>query len=232
MRMFSSYPSHLKLDMPNLSPTMEKGNIGSWVVKVGDKVGPGDIICGIETDKATVDYEVQDEGYIAKILFPENTKDIPLGTPLAILVEDEDDIPAFADFVADASSAPASTPAAEPTPEPVASTPAASTPAAASKGAPAKSSGGRVFASPLAQNLANEQGVSLAGVQGTGPNGRIIKADVLEAAASGPVKAATPVFDSVPAAGFIDLENSNIRKVIADRLTYSKQNIPHYYVTV
>ena len=150
---------------------------------------------------------------------------------MAILVEDEDDIPAFADFVADGSSAPASTPAAEPTPEPVAaSTPAASAPV--TKAAPAKPSGGRVFASPLAQNLANEQGVSLAGPQGTGPNGRIIKADVLEAAASGPVKAAAPVFDSVPAAGFIDLENSNIRKVIADRLTYSKQNIPHYYVTV
>jgi len=113
----------------------------------------------------------------------------------------------------------------------VASTPAASTPANSS-GAPSKSSGGRVFASPLAQNLANEQGVSLAGIQGTGPNGRIIKADVLEAASSGPIKAAAPVFDSVPAAGFIDLENSNIRKVIADRLTYSKQNIPHYYVTV
>lgn len=155
-----------------------------------------------------------------------------MGTPLAILVEDEDDIPAFADFVADASSAPASTPAAEPTPEPVAAAPTPAASAPATKAAPVKPSGGRIFASPLAQNLANEQGVSLAGLQGTGPNGRIIKADVLEAAASGPVKAAAPVFDSVPAAGFIDLENSNIRKVIADRLTYSKQNIPHYYVTV
>lgn len=230
MRMFSSYPDHIKLEMPNLSPTMEKGNIGAWVAKVGDKVGPGDVLCGIETDKATVDFELQDEGYIAKILFAENTKDIPLGTPLAILVEEEEDIAAFADFVGEAPSAPAAKAA---TPEPVAAaTPVASTPAPVSKGSPAKPSGGRVFASPLAQNLANEQGVSLAGVQGTGPNGRIIKADVLEAASAGPVKAATPVFDSVPAAGFIDLENSNIRKVIADRLTFSKQNIPHYYVTV
>lgn len=230
MRMFSSYPDHIKLEMPNLSPTMEKGNIGAWVAKVGDKVGPGDVLCGIETDKATVDFELQDEGYIAKILFPENTKDIPLGTPLAILVEEEEDIAAFADFVGEAASAPAAKAAA---PEPVsAATPAASTPAQVSKGSPAKPSGGRVFASPLAQNLANEQGVSLVGVQGTGPNGRIIKADVLDAASSGPVRAASPVFDSVPAAGFIDLENSNIRKVIAERLTFSKQNIPHYYVTV
>ena len=155
-----------------------------------------------------------------------------MGTPLAILVEEEDDIPAFADFVSDGAAAP-STPAAESTPEPAAAaTPAPSKPAPTSKGSPAKPSGGRVFASPLAQNLANEQGVSLAGLQGTGPSGRIIKADVLEAASSGATKAPTPVFDSVPAAGFIDLENSNIRKVIADRLTYSKQNIPHYYVTV
>jgi pyruvate dehydrogenase E2 component (dihydrolipoamide acetyltransferase) len=116
MRMFSSYPDHIKLEMPNLSPTMEKGNIGSWVAKIGDKVGPGDVICGIETDKATVDFEVQEEGYVAAILFPENAKDIPLGTPLAILVEDEDDIAAFANFKADDAPAAASTPAAEPAP--------------------------------------------------------------------------------------------------------------------
>jgi pyruvate dehydrogenase E2 component (dihydrolipoamide acetyltransferase) len=79
LRKFSSYPEHLKLEMPSLSPTMEKGNIGSWNVKVGDPIVPGDVLCSIETDKATIDYEMQEEGYIAAILFPEGTKDLPLG---------------------------------------------------------------------------------------------------------------------------------------------------------
>jgi len=84
--------------MPNLSPTMEKGNLASWAKKVGDKVGPGDILCSIETDKATVDFEMQDEGYVAALLYPAGTKDIPLGKILAILVDDPKDIPAFKDF--------------------------------------------------------------------------------------------------------------------------------------
>lgn len=90
--MFASLPDHIKLEMPNLSPTMEKGNIGEWYKKVGDQIQPGDVLCSIETDKATVDYEMQEEGYIAKLLFEEGTKDIPLGKILAILVEDEGDI--------------------------------------------------------------------------------------------------------------------------------------------
>jgi len=84
--------------MPNLSPTMEKGNIGSWNVKVGDKVGPGDVLCDIETDKATIDYEMQDEGYVAKLFYEAGTKDIPLGKILAVLVEDKEDIAAFANW--------------------------------------------------------------------------------------------------------------------------------------
>lgn len=83
-----SYPDHLKIEMPNLSPTMEKGNIGTWNVKVGDQIGPGDVLCSIETDKATIDFEMQDEGYVAKLLYEEGTKDIPLGKILAILVEE------------------------------------------------------------------------------------------------------------------------------------------------
>ena len=91
-RSFSSLPDHLKLEMPNLSPTMEKGNIGAWAVAVGDKVAPGDVLCSIETDKATIDYEMQDEGYVAAVLYEAGTKDIPLGKVLAILVDDADDI--------------------------------------------------------------------------------------------------------------------------------------------
>ena len=195
-------------------------------------MSPGDVICGIETDKATVDFEIQEEGYLAKILYPAGTKDLPLGTVLAVLVEDEDDIKAFENYEAgEAPAAAAPTPAAaEPQASPAAATPAPAAPAKAPVAS--KPAGSRIFASPLAQNLANSQGVSLANVQGTGPHGRIIKADVEDALASGGAKSqATPVFDSMPSAQFVDLETSQIRKVIADRLTYSKQSIPHYYVS-
>jgi len=100
--------------MPNLSPTMEKGNIQSWGKKVGDEIAPGDVLASIETDKAVVDYEMQEEGYVAKLLFPEGTKDIELGKVVAIIVENEEDIAAFADYVEGGDdSAPAATPAPE-----------------------------------------------------------------------------------------------------------------------
>lgn len=122
--------------MPNLSPTMEKGNIGTYSKAVGDAIAPGDILCSIETDKATVDFEMQDEGYVAKLLYPEGAKDVPLGKVLAIIVDDVDDIAAFADYTGDdgaaaATPAPATpAPAAPATPAPAA-TPASPTPAKA-----------------------------------------------------------------------------------------------------
>ena len=100
MRAFS-LPFHTKLEMPNLSPTMEKGNIKSWNKKVGDAIAPGDVLCAIETDKATMDYEMQEEGFIAKLCYPENAKDIELGRCLAIMVDNESDIPAFANWSED-----------------------------------------------------------------------------------------------------------------------------------
>jgi len=217
--------------MPNLSPTMEKGNIGTYSKAVGDSIVPGDVLCSIETDKATVDFEMQDEGYVAKLFYPEGSKDIPLGKVLAIIVDDKDDIAAFADYVdggaAPATPAPAATPAAAATPAPAATPAAAPTPAK-----PASSSGIRQFVSPLARVLAEENRVDLSLVSGTGPSGRIIKADIEDHLAKpSPVHAPTPVMESAPGIGYTDIENSNIRKVIADRLTFSKQNIPHYYVT-
>lgn len=201
---------------------MEKGNIGEWNVKVGDAIAPGDVLCSIETDKATIDFEMQDEGYVAKLMYEAGTKDIPLGKVLAILVDEKEDIAAFADYV-DESVAAAPTPAAAPAAAP---TPAAAapTPAAASSNAPARQSGDRLFVSPLAAGYAKSSGVDLSTVTGTGPNGRIIKADIDDALARGPAKAAAPVFDSAPAGfgDYVDIENSTIRKVIADRLTYSK----------
>ena len=119
---------------------MEKGNIGTYSKEVGDSIAPGDILCSIETDKATVDFEMQDEGYVAKILYPAGSKDVPLGEILAIIVDDKDDIAAFADYVPGDAPAAASTPApASPaTPEPA----AVATPAAPTPSAPAKSSSG------------------------------------------------------------------------------------------
>ena len=122
MRQFSSFPEHMKMNLPNLSPTMEVGTIQSWAVKVGDQVNAGDVLATIETDKAAVDFEMQDEGYIAQILYPEGSKDIPVGAPICILVEDEADIAKFKDFkasdagpVESAAAAPQEeTPAAQP----------------------------------------------------------------------------------------------------------------------
>ena len=232
-RQFSAYPDHLTLEMPALSPTMEKGNLGAWNKKVGDTIAPGDVLCSIETDKATIDYEMQDEGYIAKLLYPEGAKDIPLGSAMAIVVDNEEDIAKFADYTAAdlGAATPAPAKAAEPTPAPAAPV-AAAQPAAAAPAVPARG-GDRLFASPVAQNLAAAQGLNLASVAGTGPGGRIIKADIEDALAAGSHRASEPVlFDSAPGIGYTDIENSQIRKVIADRLTFSKQNIPHYYVTV
>ena len=144
------------------------------------------MLCSIETDKATIDYEMQDEGYVAKLLYEGGTKDIPLGKVLAILVDDKDDIAAFKDFTDDGAGAAPAAPAApaQATSEPAAAapTPSPAAPAAPKGSAP---SGDRIFASPLAQNMANAKGVDLSAIKGTGPGGRIIKADIEDALASG-----------------------------------------------
>ena len=113
-----SLPDHIVLEMPNLSPTMEKGNIKSWEKQVGDEIAPGDVLASIETDKAVVDFEMQEEGFVAKLLYPENAKDVALGSPVAIIVENKEDIAAFANY--DGGAAPAQ---AAPTPQPAAAAP-------------------------------------------------------------------------------------------------------------
>jgi pyruvate dehydrogenase E2 component (dihydrolipoamide acetyltransferase) len=237
MRAFSGrLPPHIKLEMPNLSPTMEKGNIAKWLKKEGDSIKPGDILAQIETDKATVDFEMQEEGYIAKLLYPEGTKDVKLGQVVAIIVDSKDDVGKFKDYSGAASSAVA--PAAPKKEAAAPAQPAPATPAktAPAQAAPAKSDSGRVFVSPLAKKLADEAGLDLSGLQGSGPNSRIIKSDVeaaIIAAKQAPAAKKSIITESPAFSGdFTDLANSNIRKVIADRLSYSKQNIPHYYVTV
>ncbi|XP_065737384.1 dihydrolipoyllysine-residue acetyltransferase component of pyruvate dehydrogenase complex, mitochondrial isoform X10 [Phocoena phocoena] len=238
----SSYPPHMQVLLPALSPTMTMGTVQRWEKKVGEKLSEGDLLAEIETDKATIGFEAQEEGYLAKILIPEGTRDVPLGTPLCIIVEKEADIPAFADYrpteVTDLkppAPPPIPSPVAPvpPTPQPVAPTPSATHPAT-----PAGPKG-RLFVSPLAKKLATEKGIDLTQVKGTGPDGRIIKKDVDSfvptKAAPTPAAAASPPSPGVapvPTGVFTDIPISNIRRVIAQRLMQSKQTIPHYYLSV
>uniref|UniRef100_A0A8C1JXL9 Acetyltransferase component of pyruvate dehydrogenase complex n=1 Tax=Cyprinus carpio TaxID=7962 RepID=A0A8C1JXL9_CYPCA len=241
----SSYPPHMKVLLPALSPTMTMGTVQRWEKKVGEKLSEGDLLAEIETDKATIGFEVQEEGYLAKIMIAEGTRDVPLGTPLCIIVEKESDISTFADYVETgvaASPPPAPTPVAAPAPAPA---PAA--PTAAPATAPAAPRKGRVFASPLAKKLAAEKGIDIAQVTGTGPDGRVTRKDIdsfvplkptpAPAAAPAPTAPtpsppAAPAFAAIPTGTFTDIPISNIRRVIAQRLMQSKQTIPHYYLSI
>ena len=209
MRAFSSYPDHVIMKMPNLSPTMTKGNLGAWSAKIGDKLEAGDVLCSVETDKAVMDFEMLEEGYVAKFLVAEGTKDIPLGTPIAIVVDDKADVAAFKDFtVGQETEAPQES---APPKEEAAATPAPAKPAAA---APAATGGDRIFASPLAQKDAASKGIDLSALTGTGPNGRIIKADIDDAVAAGtgavaaqkPAPVSMPTFETP--AEFIDIPHT------------------------
>jgi pyruvate dehydrogenase E2 component (dihydrolipoamide acetyltransferase) len=218
----------IELKMPALSPTMEEGTLAKWLVKVGDTVKSGDLMAEIETDKATMEFEAVDEGVIIEILVAEGTDGVKVGAVIA-LIHGEDE--------GETSTPKAAAPLA-PKPEP--ETAAAPPPPVA---APApKSSGDRIKASPLAKRIAAEKGVNLATVTGTGPNGRIIKADLDGAASSAPAAKAAqvaPTAPSAPSPAPIDtdiphevVKLSNMRKTIARRLTESKQQVPHIYLTV
>ncbi len=233
--------------MPALSPTMTEGTLAKWHKKEGDSVAAGDVIAEIETDKATMEVEAVDEGKIGKILIAEGTAGVAVNTPIAVLLEEGESVGAAKPAVAPAK-APAKTEAPKQTEAPKA---AASAPAPQ----PAKSSGGgsRVFASPLAKRLAAEKGIDLNAVKGSGPNGRIVRAD-LDGAPAGKVapkaaaapssagsKAPAPAHSSGPdAKQLADLlgqkykavPNNSIRKVVARRLLESKQTVPHFYLTV
>ncbi|XP_008303919.1 dihydrolipoyllysine-residue acetyltransferase component of pyruvate dehydrogenase complex, mitochondrial [Stegastes partitus] len=236
----SSYPTHMKITLPALSPTMTMGTVQRWEKKVGEKLSEGDLLAEIETDKATIGFEVQEEGYLAKIMVAEGTRDVPLGTPLCIIVEKESDIAAFKDYVETGVVDVAAPP---PAPAPVAAPAAAAPSPAPAAAAPAAPRKGRVFASPLAKKLAADKGIDLAQVSGSGPDGRITRKDIdsfvppkaAPAVAAAPTPAAAPSAPTpaaAPAGTFTDIPISNIRKVIAQRLMQSKQTIPHYYLSV
>jgi pyruvate dehydrogenase E2 component (dihydrolipoamide acetyltransferase) len=227
----------IELKMPALSPTMEEGTLAKWLVKEGDTVKSGDILAEIETDKATMEFEAVDEGTIAKILVPEGTDEVKVGAVIAILAAEGEDAAAAAKAPAEAPKAEAPAPVApktEPAPAPApAAPPAPASPPTADGG------GDRMKASPLARRLAEQQGIDLAGLTGSGPGGRIVKADLggkaAAPAAAAPTAAAAP--GPAPAYGIPDIPHdvaklSNMRKTIARRLTESKQQVPHIYLTV
>ncbi len=235
----------IEIKMPALSPTMEEGTLAKWLVKEGDTVKSGDLLAEIETDKATMEFEAVDEGVIGKIMIAEGTDNVKVGTVIAVMAGEGED-------ASSASAAPAPSPTPAPAPAPAASAPAPTpTPAPAPAAQPAAASGSRVKASPLARRIAADKGVDLAGVSGTGPNGRIVKADVEgakpgAAPAAQPTAAAAPAPTAAPAAAPAETKAvwfddsipheeeklSNIRKTIARRLTESKQTVPHIYLTV
>ena len=230
MNSYIELPSHQIINMPALSPTMTQGNIGTWKKKIGDPVAPGDVLVEIETDKATMDFECQDEGYLASVLAPEGTKDFPVGKPLAVFVEEKGDVPAFKGFKAEMESTASST-----TPEPEAPKETkqniSDLPTAPTKPETELVQRSiikeRIIASPVAKFLAQSHNVDLSSMTGSGPNQRILKHDVLgliEETKSIPISKSS-------SAAFVDIELSNVRKIIAQRLTQSKQSIPHYYLT-
>ena len=236
----------IAIKMPALSPTMEEGTLAKWLVKVGDKVSSGDIMAEIETDKATMEFEAVDEGTIVSIDIAEGSEGVKVGTIIAQLAEEGEDASAAPAPKAEAPAAPASV--VPPTPKPAQAEPVeapAASAAPAPKAATAAPAGDRIIASPLAKRIAADKGIDLSTIKGTGPGGRIVKADLdapqpaaaAPAAAPAASAAAAPA-PSAPAAlpdfgiPHEDAKLNNIRKVIARRLTEAKQTIPHIYLTV
>jgi pyruvate dehydrogenase E2 component (dihydrolipoamide acetyltransferase) len=231
--------------MPALSPTMTEGKLAKWHVKVGDEVKSGQVVCEIETDKATMEVEAVDEGKIGQIVVEEGAEGVKVNAVIAILLEEgETEVkgapPPPAAPKVEAPAAPASAQAA-PAPKPAAAPAPAPKPAAQPAAAP---SGQRIFASPLAKRIAADKGVDLAGLKGSGPNGRIVKADVESAKPGAPAAApagapkaaprpaapaAQPIFT---APGDQRIPHTAVRKVIARRMLESKQTVPHFYLTV
>lgn len=245
----------INITMPALSPTMEEGNLAKWLVKEGDTVKSGDVIAEIETDKATMEVEAVDEGRIAKLVVPAGTQGVKVNAVIAILAGEGEDAgaagkaPSSFEAPAKSASAPQDEGAAKVARSATAAQPQATPqPQAASKG-----EGARTFASPLARRIAKEAGVDVAKVAGTGPKGRVVKADVEAAIAGGTGKAsaapAAAQAATAPAAApkgmsddatlklFADgsyelVPHDGMRKTIAKRLQESKQTIPHFYVSV
>nr|XP_036579460.1 dihydrolipoyllysine-residue acetyltransferase component- pyruvate dehydrogenase complex [Colletotrichum truncatum]KAF6787007.1 dihydrolipoyllysine-residue acetyltransferase component- pyruvate dehydrogenase complex [Colletotrichum truncatum] len=233
LRCYASYPPHTVIKMPALSPTMTAGNIGAWQKKPGDSIAPGDVLVEIETDKAQMDFEFQEEGVIAKILKEAGEKDVAVGNPIAVLVDEGTDVSAFEGFTA----ADAGGDAAKPAPKEEAKEESKSAPAPA----PEPQTSPEDFNQPSgklesalerepnatfgAVRLAKEKGLNIRDIKGTGSGGKITEEDVKKAVSSPTVSAATP------GSAYEDIPISGMRKTIASRLQESTQNNPHFYVS-
>ncbi|MGH7062893.1 MAG: pyruvate dehydrogenase complex dihydrolipoamide acetyltransferase [Stellaceae bacterium] len=255
----------IEILMPALSPTMTEGNLAKWLKREGDEVHSGDVLAEIETDKATMEVEAVDDGRVGKILVPEGTQGVKVNQPIALLLGEGEDSAALAQFAA-AAEKPAAAPRpdadkAQPSPAGV-PPPATEAAAPAPAGAPTLKVGdghdGRIFASPLARRMAQQAGLDLAALTGSGPQGRIVKSDIEAALAAGravtvPAQAPTtaaplPIppaaMSAAPAASkervlalagnppFTERPLSAMRRVIARRLTEAKQTVPHFYLTI
>ena len=240
----------IEILMPALSPTMEEGTLSKWLVKEGDTVSSGDLLAEIETDKATMEVEAVEEGTIAKIIVTDGTDGVKVNAPIAILLEEDEDASALDGYAPGGGAAPA---AAKPDPAPAPKAAAPAPQAPAPKAAPAPSSGDRIKASPLAKRLAKEAGIDLASVTGSGPNGRIVKADIdgfSPSSQPAPQAAAAPTATTAEVgairfggadylaklgveAGTYDLEPlDGMRKIIAKRLSASNNNVPDFPLLV
>ncbi|MCW6537000.1 pyruvate dehydrogenase complex dihydrolipoamide acetyltransferase [Sphingomonas lycopersici] len=228
----------IEIKMPALSPTMEEGTLAKWLVKEGDTVKAGDLMAEIETDKATMEFEAVDEGVVEKIVVPEGADGVKVGEVI-MLLSGEGEVAAPKPAAPKQETAKPEAPKPEAAPQ-AAAPAAAPAPAPAAK-APARAEGDRVKASPLARRIAEQKGVDLGAIAGSGPNGRIVKADVEgaqpgaapAARAAAPAAAAAPIAPAqVPDIPHEATKLSNMRKTIARRLTESKQQVPHIYLTV
>ncbi|ODV88852.1 hypothetical protein CANCADRAFT_32304 [Tortispora caseinolytica NRRL Y-17796] len=256
VRLYASFPDHTIIDMPALSPTMNQGNIGEWRKKIGDQLSPGDVLVEIETDKAQMDFEFQEDGYLSNIFLETGSKDVPVGKPIAVYVADEADVEAMKGFTAEdaakelGQSAGAAPPASEEkAPEPQSTPAESSSPSKESSASDASSSlssdaaadttsapTNRIFASPIAKMIALENGIPLKNIKGSGPGGRIIKRDVENykpsASPSGPAASASaPAPAPESGSAYVDIPISSMRKTIASRLQASKRDAPHYQVS-
>lgn len=237
----------IEIFMPALSPTMEKGTLAKWLVKEGDSVESGDVIAEIETDKATMEVESIDDGTVAKILVAEGTDDVPVGKIIAMLAEEGEDV---SDIEAPPESKQTAAPEKEPEgkkEEDKSSSESEDKPARTERKSE-KPDGDRIKASPLAKRIADQEGLDLKAVEGTGPSGRIVKRDIEAAMEAGDAKAkaASPaaekgvVSKAIPAPEYGPHDDipyreerlSNMRKTIARRLTESKTTVPHFYLTI
>jgi len=244
----------INITMPALSPTMEEGNLAKWLVKEGDTVSAGDVIAEIETDKATMEVEAVDEGTVGKIVVPAGTAGVKVNELIAVLLEEGEDASAIdAGGGATAAKPEAEADKAPAVPESSTAIEVAAKAATDPVPAPKAADGGRIFSSPLARRLAQQNGLDLKALSGTGPHGRIVKRDIEAALAAGtgkaaPAAAAPAVAAAAPATatgpsadqvlklfeeGSYELvPHDGMRKTIAKRLQESKQTIPHFYVSV